>query len=71
MPMINVATKAAYGSFSCVSRGINQAWASSRTIMQLKPCVLLQQMSNVDITLGPEMKSTGEVMCVDYQCSNT
>ena len=26
-------------------------------------------MSNVDITLGPEMKSTGEVMCIDYQYS--
>ena len=24
-------------------------------------------MSDVDISLGPEMKSTGEVMCVDYQ----
>lgn len=36
VPMINVATKAAMGH-SLREQGINQAWASSRTIMQLKP----------------------------------
>ena len=33
------------------------------------PVFSFNKMSNVDITLGPEMKSTGEVMCVDYQYS--
>jgi carbamoyl-phosphate synthase large subunit len=31
------------------------------------PVFSFNKMSNVDITLGPEMKSTGEVMCIDYQ----
>jgi carbamoyl-phosphate synthase large subunit len=33
------------------------------------PVFSFNKMSNVDITLGPEMKSTGEVMAVDYQFS--
>ncbi|MDY6029619.1 MAG: carbamoyl-phosphate synthase large subunit, partial [Acidaminococcaceae bacterium] len=33
------------------------------------PVFSFNKMSNVDITLGPEMKSTGEVMACDYQYS--
>ena len=31
------------------------------------PVFSFNKMTDVDITLGPEMKSTGEVMCIDPQ----
>lgn len=67
--MINVATKAAMGH-SLREQGYKPGLGFFPDYYAVKaPVFSFNKMSNVDITLGPEMKSTGEVMCVDYQYS--
>lgn len=69
VPMINVATKAAMGH-SIREQGYKPGLGFFPDYYAVKaPVFSFNKMSNVDITLGPEMKSTGEVMCVDYQYS--
>ena len=69
VPMINVATKAAMGH-SLRELGYKPGLGFFPDYYAVKaPVFSFNKMSNVDITLGPEMKSTGEVMCVDYQYS--
>ncbi len=69
IPMINVATKAAMG-VSIKEQGFKPGLGYFPDYYAVKaPVFSFNKMSNVDITLGPEMKSTGEVMCVDYQYS--
>ena len=69
VPMINVATKAAMGH-SLREQGYKPGLGFFPDYYAVKaPVFSFNKMSNVDITLGPEMKSTGEVMCVDYQYS--
>ncbi len=69
VPMVNVATKAAMGR-SLKEQGYRAGLKLFPDYYAVKaPVFSFNKMSNVDITLGPEMKSTGEVMAVDYQYS--
>ena len=69
VPMINVATKAAMGH-SLREQGYKPGLGFFPDYYAVKaPVFSFNKMSNVDITLGTEMKSTGEEMCVDYQYS--
>ncbi|MDD4084175.1 MAG: carbamoyl-phosphate synthase large subunit [Acidaminococcaceae bacterium] len=67
--MVNVATKAAMGH-SIKSQGLKPGLGFFPDYYAVKaPVFSFNKMSDVDITLGPEMKSTGEVMAIDYQYS--
>ncbi|MCD8198943.1 MAG: carbamoyl-phosphate synthase large subunit [Phascolarctobacterium sp.] len=69
VPMVNVATKAAMGR-SLKEQGYKPGLRLFPDYYAVKaPVFSFNKMSNVDITLGPEMKSTGEVMAVDYKYS--
>ena len=67
--MVNVATKAAMG-ISIREQGLKPGLGFFPDYYAVKaPVFSFNKMSDVDITLGPEMKSTGEVMAIDYQYS--
>jgi carbamoyl-phosphate synthase large subunit len=67
VPMVDVATKCAMG-ISLKEQGLKPGLGYFPDYYACKaPVFSFNKMSNVDITLGPEMKSTGEVMCIDYQ----
>ena len=67
--MVDVATKAAMG-VSIREQGFKPGLRLFPDYYAVKaPVFSFNKMTDVDITLGPEMKSTGEVMCVDYQYS--
>ncbi len=67
--MVDVATKAAMG-VSIREQGYRPGLRLFPDYYAVKaPVFSFNKMSNVDITLGPEMKSTGEVMACDYQYS--
>lgn len=69
IPMVDVATKAAMG-ISLKEQGYKPGLALFPDYYAVKaPVFSFNKMADVDITLGPEMKSTGEVMCIDYQYS--
>lgn len=69
VPMVNVATKCAMG-VSLTEQGYEPGLRLFPDYYAVKaPVFSFNKMSNVDITLGPEMKSTGEVMACDYQYS--
>ncbi len=69
IPMINVATKAAMG-LTIKEQGYKPGLKLFPDYYAVKaPVFSFNKMSNVDITLSPEMKSTGEVMACDYQFS--
>lgn len=69
VPMVNVATKCAMG-VSLKEQGYKAGLRLFPDYYAVKaPVFSFNKMSNVDITLGPEMKSTGEVMACDYQYS--
>ncbi|MEG0798609.1 MAG: carbamoyl-phosphate synthase large subunit [Acidaminococcaceae bacterium] len=69
IPMVNVATKAAMGH-SIREQGFKPGLGFFPDYYAVKaPVFSFNKMTDVDITLGPEMKSTGEVMCIDYQYS--
>lgn len=69
VPMVNVATKCAMGK-SIREQGFKPGLRLFPDYYAVKaPVFSFNKMSNVDITLGPEMKSTGEVMACDYQFS--
>lgn len=69
IPMVNVATKCAMG-VSLKEQGYEAGLRLFPDYYAVKaPVFSFNKMSNVDITLGPEMKSTGEVMACDYQYS--
>ena len=67
--MVDVATKCAMGH-SIREQGFKPGLRLFPDYCAVKaPVFSFNKMTDVDITLGPEMKSTGEVMCVDYQYS--
>lgn len=67
--MVNVATKAALGH-SLKEQGLKPGLRLFPDYYAIKaPVFSFAKMHNVDITLGPEMKSTGEVMGVDNKFS--
>lgn len=64
--MVNVATRAALGE-SLQEQGFRSGLVPPRHYVAVKaPVFSFAKMQDVDISLGPEMKSTGEVMGIDY-----
>jgi carbamoyl-phosphate synthase large subunit len=69
VPMVNVATKTAFGH-KLKDLGYKPGLRLFPDYYAVKaPVFSFAKMHNVDITLGPEMKSTGEVMGVDNKFS--
>ena len=64
--MVNVATRVAMGE-TLAGLGLNSGLVTPRPYVAIKaPVFSFAKMQDVDISLGPEMKSTGEVMGIDY-----
>jgi len=69
IPMVNVAVRAMLGH-SLSSQGYNGGLFPPRPIVAVKaPVFSFSKLTEVDIELGPEMKSTGEIMGVDTDFS--
>jgi len=66
VPMVKVATKVMLG-VSLKKQGYKSGlWKKQRLIGIKAPVFSMQKLFGVDTYLGPEMKSTGEVMGIDY-----
>lgn len=66
VPMVNIATKIAMGE-TLQSLGYQPGLLPAKPYTAVKaPVFSFAKMQQVDISLGPEMKSTGEVMGIDY-----
>jgi len=66
VPMVNVATRVAMGE-TLSSLGYKSGLLPAKPYIAVKaPVFSFSKMQQVDISLGPEMKSTGEVMGIDY-----
>ncbi len=64
--MVNLATRIALGE-TIKSMGLKPGLADPKPYVAVKaPVFSFAKMQDVDISLGPEMKSTGEVMGIDY-----
>ena len=64
--MVNVATRAALGK-TLKEMGYYSGLIEPKPYVAVKaPVFSFAKMQDVDISLGPEMKSTGEVMGIDY-----
>ncbi|WP_019120618.1 carbamoyl-phosphate synthase large subunit [Brevibacillus massiliensis] len=62
IPMANIATKAILGH-SIIEQGFEPGYHPEEQMVSVKvPVFSFTKLRRVDITLGPEMKSTGEVM---------
>jgi carbamoyl-phosphate synthase large subunit len=66
VPMVNVATKVTLGK-SLSEQGYQSGLWPNRKLVAIKaPVFSMSKLAGVDTYLGPEMKSTGEVMGIDY-----
>ncbi|MEE8204974.1 MAG: carbamoyl phosphate synthase large subunit, partial [Dehalococcoidales bacterium] len=66
VPMVNVATKVILGQ-SLIEQGYRGGLWPERQLIAIKaPVFSMSKLSGVDTHLGPEMKSTGEVMGIDH-----
>ncbi|MDP6501715.1 MAG: carbamoyl phosphate synthase large subunit, partial [Dehalococcoidales bacterium] len=66
VPMINVATKVMLGE-SLLKQGYDAGlWKMQKLVAVKAPVFSMSKLIGVDTYLGPEMKSTGEVMGIDY-----
>jgi len=66
VPMVNVATKVMLGK-SLKEQGYNTGLWPKQNLVGIKaPVFSMSKLLGVDTYLGPEMKSTGEVMGIDY-----
>ena len=66
VPMVNLATRVAMGQ-SLASLGYGTGLRATTNYTAVKaPAFSFAKILQVDISLGPEMKSTGEVMGIDY-----
>ena len=64
--MVDVATKVMLGK-SLGSRDIKSGLNPARNLVAIKaPVFSMSKLTGVDTYLGPEMKSTGEVMGIDH-----
>lgn len=64
--MVSVATRVALGE-TLKAQGFKSGLVPPRPYVAVKaPVFSFSKMQDVDISLGPEMKSTGEVMGIDY-----
>jgi carbamoyl-phosphate synthase large subunit len=65
IPMVQVATKAILGATIQDQGYAGGMWPETKLIAIKAPVFSFSKLTQVDISLGPEMKSTGEVMGVD------
>ncbi|MDO8687182.1 MAG: ATP-grasp domain-containing protein, partial [Dehalococcoidales bacterium] len=66
VPMVNVATKVMLGK-SLKEQGYSTGLRKRQKLVAIKaPVFSMSKLVGVDTYLGPEMKSTGEVMGIDY-----
>jgi carbamoyl-phosphate synthase large subunit len=66
VPMVKVATKVMLGQ-SLKAQGYNTGlWKRQKLVAVKAPVFSMSKLVGVDTYLGPEMKSTGEVMGIDY-----
>jgi len=66
VPMVRVATKVMLGQ-SLKEQGYETGLCKRQKLIAIKaPVFSMSKLSGVDTYLGPEMKSTGEVMGIDY-----
>ena len=66
VPMVNVAVKVMLGQ-SLKEQGYETGLFTERQLIAIKaPVFSMSKLLGVDTHLGPEMKSTGEVMGIDY-----
>jgi carbamoyl-phosphate synthase large subunit len=69
VPMVRVATKVMLG-ISLAEQGYPPGlWKRQRLVAIKAPVFSMSKLPGVDTYLGPEMKSTGEVMGIDYDFS--
>ena len=66
IPMIQVATNAVLGQSLHAQGYAGGLWPETKLIAVKAPVFSFAKLTQVDISLGPEMKSTGEVMGVDF-----
>jgi len=66
VPMVRIATKIMLG-ISLKEQGCNTGlWRRQKLVGIKAPVFSMSKLAGVDTYLGPEMKSTGEVMGIDY-----
>jgi carbamoyl-phosphate synthase large subunit len=65
IPMVQVATKAILGQSIYDQGYAGGMWPEPKLVAVKAPVFSFAKLTQVDISLGPEMKSTGEVMGVD------
>jgi len=66
VPMVNVATKVMLGKTLKEQGYTTGLWPRQKLIGIKAPVFSMSKLAGVDTYLGPEMKSTGEVMGIDY-----
>ncbi len=66
VPMVNVATRVMVGQSLKKQGYFTGLWPKQKLIAIKAPVFSMSKLTGVDTYLGPEMKSTGEVMGVDY-----
>lgn len=66
IPMVQVATKAVLGQSLHEQGYAGGMWPETKLVAVKAPVFSFSKLTQVDISLGPEMKSTGEVMGVDH-----
>jgi carbamoyl-phosphate synthase large subunit len=69
IPMVQVATRAVLGQSLHDQGYAGGMWPETKLIAVKAPVFSFAKLTQVDISLGPEMKSTGEVMGVDLTYS--
>ena len=66
VPMVNIATKIMLG-YSLTQQGYSGGLSKRQNLVAVKaPVFSMSKLAGVDTYLGPEMKSTGEVMGIDH-----
>ncbi|MFC1988259.1 carbamoyl-phosphate synthase large subunit [Chloroflexota bacterium] len=66
VPMVNVATKVMLGKGLKQQGYSSGLWKRQKLVAVKAPVFSMSKLLGVDTYLGPEMKSTGEVMGIDY-----
>jgi carbamoyl-phosphate synthase large subunit len=66
VPMVNVATKVMLGKTLKEQGYTTGLWPRQKLVGIKAPVFSMSKLAGVDTYLGPEMKSTGEVMGIDY-----
>lgn len=66
VPMVNVATQVMLGQSLKKQGYFTGLWPRQKLIAIKAPVFSMSKLTGVDTYLGPEMKSTGEVMGIDY-----